>query len=242
MLASLTDLKTQIGASGTTDDTQLQSCLTAADRAVKAYCRCDFEAASRVEYLDGPGTPELVLPWAWRPVNTITEVRLDLNGGRGQKADTFGTDTVLELGTDYTYDTATGILRRERVTVQTWLGWPGYGVGPSVQWAGLSTYGGPAAHRPRLAGCVKVTASTGYATAGQVPADLRAAVIQLAAWLFLIEPNGGLVPTSQSYIDVSQTLTWPQAELIGNLTVPALGTVRQLLAAYREPVIAGGVR
>jgi len=239
MLVSLADFQRQAGA-GAAGGVADQSFLDAAAAAVKTYCRRTLEAATRADYFDGTGVPELVLPFDWLPLNTVTEVKLDLAGGRGQKASTFGTDTVLVAGDDYTVDYAAGILRRERLTGAALAGWPGYGVGPGLQWAGLSSAGTRPAYWPRVPGCVKVSATTGYA--GKAPADLQAAVIQLAAFLRRSQPDGGLLSASATFIDATESLAQLQADAVGALSLPAMGTVRQLLAAFREPVLAGGVR
>lgn len=236
-LASLAAFQLQAGAGDSSAADQ--AVLDAADAAVKSWIRWNPEQATYTKYLDGTGTPELVLPGL--PVTqTITTVHLDTLGGYGQVPDSFAAATLLTLGVNYLHDAERGVLRMWRVPTTAFLGWPAV-VGPGLAWAGLTTHGARPAYWPRIPGCVKVVWQNGYA-AGSVPADLAAAVVQLAAWLRENQPTGGLFENSQNYIDASTGLAQYAAEVIGSLSVPAMGTVRQLLASYREPVIAGGIR
>ncbi len=242
MLVSLPEFVAQVGA-GTLGAVSDQAFLDAAIAAVESYCRRSFAQATHADYLDGTGTWELVLPPSWLPLTAVTEVRLDRSGGRGQVADTFGTDTVLTQGQEYVTNLDKGILEK----------W-GYGsasggfgflweqrVGPTNYWRGLSTGGAVRPFWPRIPGCVKVTATAGYAD-GSAPADLKNAVVQYAQWLRLNPKWGGLFASSQSYIDVSAGLSQLVAEAVGNLNLPAMGSIRQVLSNYREVPIAGGVR
>ncbi len=236
-LVTLAELRTQIAVTSTADDARLASCLTAAEAVVKRYCNNTFEAASVVEYLDGSGYPEQILKNP--PVNSVTEVRLDTQGGYGQVTDSFGSTTVLTQGTDYFTDLARGKLLLWRLPSSVLSAWPVWGTGPNVLWgAGLTGYGAKPACWPKIPGCLKVTATKGYA-AGTAPADLKAGIIQLAVHLRDIQEAGGLTTTSTSYIDVSvgQAML---TEQLGNVTLPALGNVRQLLAPYKEMLIPGG--
>jgi len=238
-LVGLPEFQLQVGAG--TSDAADQCFLDAAIGAVIAYIRWNPERVTdEVLYLDGTGLPELVMPG--KPVNTtVTEVRLDYQGGRGQVPNSFGTDTVLTQGVDYLLDADRGILEMYKTPASVLLGWPSYGAGPGIQWSGVSNYGMRAAYWPRIKGCVKVTRSNGY-TAATCPADLRGAVIQIAAWLRANQTWGGWVQGSQSYIDASVGLVQAASETLGSVSVPALGTARQMLAPYREMVIAGGIR
>jgi hypothetical protein len=236
-LVLLSEMKAQVAITSVADDARLASCLAAAEAAVKVYCNNTFEASSVVEYLDGSGYPEQVLRNP--PINTVSEVRLDTQGGYGQVAGSFDSTTVLTQGQDYFTDLARGKLLLWRIPSSVLSAFPVWGTGPNVLWgAGLTGYGAKPACWPKIPGCLKVTATKGYA-AGLAPADLKAAIIQLAVHLRDIQETGGLTYTSVSYIDVSvgsQLLV----EQLGNVTLPALGNARQMLAPYKEMLIPGG--
>jgi hypothetical protein len=235
MLATLQDAQTLLNVSG--DDAQWSGCLAAASAAIEAYCKRSFDLTTRTGYLDGSGTAELVLPSTWLPLNSVTEVRLDTRGGRGQVPDSFDSGTVLTVGVDYIVNTATGTLERYyNGTASGGFGWLTFGSrGPTTYWAGLSSGGATRPYWPRIPGSVKLTASTGYATP---PDDLVLACSQLAAHLKRTAKWGGLLPGSQSVIDVSVSLQQQASEAIGNGTsLPAIGSLRQLLSRYVEVAI-----
>lgn len=236
-LVDVAEFRLQVGE-GDTPAADL-AFVTAATAAVKAYLRWNPERATQTKYLDGTGTPELVLP-GFPADPAVTEVRLDRAGGYGQVPDTFGTDTILTAGEGYVFDAAAGVLRAWRVPPGVFAGWPGYGAGPGLQWGGLTTGGRRAAYWPRVPGCVKVTWANGYSLA-TAPEDMKAAVIQIAAWLRNTQEMGGLQVGSVSHIDVSASVQAASDALEGG-TAPGLGTARMLLANYREPVVAGGIR
>jgi hypothetical protein len=234
-LVTLAELKAQLSVTGSGEDTALTAFLAAADAAVKSYCARPFEDTTATVYLDGNGSQMLPLPGRYFPVTTFTDCRLDFRGGFGQATDSFGTDTVLTQGQDYFYDAAHRSLVLWRYPSVSYASWPVYRTGPGG--LSLATRTGPV--WPRMPGCVRLTGlQYGYATE-DVPADLKAAVIQIAAWLRQTQELGGLVPGSTSYIDVSVG-TMAATEALGSRQVPALGSARSLLAPYREPAFAGG--
>jgi hypothetical protein len=219
-----------------------QMFVSAADAAVKKYLRWNPELVTgTVKYLDGSGVNEIVMPGL--PVSlSVSEIRVDGAGGWGQIPDTFGTDTVLTLGTNYLVDYACGILRmRQPLTNGWWWAMPpgGSPQGPTLYWGGLRNWGVTPAYWPRIPGCVKVTYTNGYAA---IPADLQMAVIELAAWLRRNAKLGGMVVNSESWNGDSYSLDAMQVEAYGALQMPGLGTTRQLLAAYREPIVPTGIR
>lgn len=239
-IATLAEFQLAAGA-GSDGDAADTAHLAAADAAVKKYLRWNPEQVTdEAMYLDGTGSAELVLPGI--PVSlSVSEVKVDTQGGYGQVPDSFGTDTSLTEGTHFFTDASHGILRLWRTPSSGWWWYPGIQIGPSVYWGGLSSYGTRPAFWPRIPGCVKVTRTNGYSSAA-MPADLKRAVTMLAAHLRRITKWGGWIPGSQSYIDASTSLVQIAAETLGNSTLPAIGSLRQLLAGYREPVIAGGIR
>lgn len=72
MLSTLSRIKSLAGvpANDTTQDANLQAILAVADATVKAFCKRHLEQAVSTAYLDGTGTPDLVLPE--RPVTIYT--------------------------------------------------------------------------------------------------------------------------------------------------------------------------
>lgn len=239
-LVSLPQLKAFFGISDSSDDPRWLACLTAADSAVKTYLRWNPERVSdSVKYLDGSGVSEVVLPGL--PVDlSVSEVKVDGNGGYGQVPNTFGSDTLLTVGVNYLVDAANGILRMWSVPTNGWWWIPGGGyVGPSRYWGGLATYGVRPPYWPLIPGCIKVTFSNGYTT---IPADLQMGVCEMAAWLKRNAATGGMTLTSESWNGETYTLTQLVDEAYGALHLPVFGTTRQLLNNYREPVFSTGIR
>lgn len=228
-------LQVGVGPLGSSAD---QSFLDAADAAVKRYIHWDPERSERTEYLDGTGISEIVLPGL--PVDqVVSEVRFDGNGGYGQVPNSFGSDTILTQGVSYFADTKCGMLRMWRAPTNGWWWFPGGGqVGPSLYWGGLSNYGVRPAFWPRIPGACKVTWTNGY-EAGEIPNDLQASVIQLAAYLRNSQVWGGLMPGSMSYIDTSASL---QAATNALTSLPDMGSARSMLRPYISIPQAGGIR
>jgi len=123
----------------------------------------------------------------------------------------------------------------------TAFGWP-FGGGPTQQYRSLANSGAVAAYWPRARGCVKITGfANGYSA---IPAAIKNAVAEVAAWMKNTQEMGGLQETSISYIDTSSGLSagTPTVNL-GDVTIPVLGTALSKLAAYRLPVgVPGGIR
>lgn len=241
-LTTLPFLKAALGVATDAQDVQWTACLNAADAAVKKYIRWNPEQViGDVKYLDGSGLNEVVMPGL--PTNlAVSEVRVDGCGGYGQIPGTFGSETLLALGTNYLVDYGAGILRmRQPLTTGWWWALPpGNPTGPSLYWGGLRNWGVTPAYWPRIPGCVKVTYTNGYAV-GTIPADLQMGVCEIAAWL---KRNALLSAflNSESWNGEQYSLIQWQAEAYGALHLPVLGSARQLLAPYREPVLATGIR
>jgi hypothetical protein len=227
---ALTDLATVkaflgIAADVTDHDAQLGQLISGADQAIKRWCRRDLEQATYTEYYSGLGERDLVLR-QW-PVTSVSDVRLDQAGFFGTRAGSFPESSALTLGTHYVlvFDEGStsnrGLLRRVGGISSGFGGfWP------------IEYYRGSLAARrmpvwPQGDGNIKVTYTAGYAT---VPADLTLAANELVAWLRMTSKRGGMPLQSESLADYSYTL----AALQGR---PELGSVRQLLAPYRELVI-----
>ena len=76
-LTTRDDLKRYLGidATDTSQDDLLDDLIGYASERIETYCRRCFASAELTEYLDGPGTTELVL--SRRPVSVLTSVRVD---------------------------------------------------------------------------------------------------------------------------------------------------------------------
>ena len=220
---------TQASASDLGVELALQSASTAAER----YCGRTFASAERTEYYDGNGYPNLPLN-NW-PVTAVDSVYVDVTGGYGQVANTFGSTTQL-TATQYCYQSVPGFL--QLLAPGGW--WPvgTWGAGYSPWgWPGLTRRGTSWAGWPKVPGCVKVTYTGGYTT---IPTDLRVAVCSMAAYILLTTETGGLVSTNTSYIDTSIGAGF-LSENLARGNVPALGSARSVLDSYRDQKTNRGV-
>lgn len=197
--------------------------IDAANAAVVRYCNCEFPRVGTVtEYYDYPppgSAPSIVL--RRRPLQSVEDVRVDPRGGYGQLAGTFGSETALTPAVDYYWNVADATLRIIR----------GHSSWPWVPW--LTGYPLGVNARHTATGTIQVTYTAGYT---EYPADLLAAIAQIASWLFgTAMESGGRAVTS--YLDVSVSAAAAVDTLaMGN--VPALGTARQILDRYREMAVA----
>lgn len=231
-LSSLVSLKVLLGVSGSSQDTLLQQLLDAADAAVKRYCKRDLESQSYTDYFDGPGHRDLLL--RQRPVTAVGSVYEDAGGYYGAVAGAFAASTLLTSGTDYALVKdgpggrgESGMLRRLRPAGLVWA-MPGWGDPTTgTLFGGIR---GPV--WPSGTGNLRVAYTAGYV---DVPDDLAQAVNQLAAWMRVAAPRGGIIPTNESLGRYSYGLG--QVASTGLSSAPELGSTRQLLAAYREQVL-----
>ncbi len=197
----------------------------------------DTQAAT--EYYDG--SRDVFLHLKRYPVTAISEVKRDLRGGFGQIPNSFGSDTILTQGEDYTLDANRGILTMigSFGAGANWFA-RGYPVPTrSNQYGrGLVANYVPASWGQVL-GSVKVTYTAGF-TSGNKPAELISAVAQIATHLATVNNTGGKQTSSESYIDVSESYltTTGIDHLRGG--IPALGSARQILDNYRAPVVGTG--
>lgn len=217
-LTTVSVIKTQLGISGTSEDTKLTQLLTQADALIKKYIGQNVEQATYTEFYCGNGTQLLVLNQ--RPVQSITTIHLDGDGYFGDGSGAFAAADLLTAGEDY-------VLNRDNNTAtEKSLSGIVYRIGtvwdrPSARVAGLlSTVPGIAI------GNIKVVYVAGYAT---VPSDLALACIQMVAMLRENSTIGNM--KSESYEDYSYTLADQsmQNELIGS--------VQSLLKPYKRFVI-----
>lgn len=243
-LATLAALRTALGISPTdvSQDVRLQQFLDAADAAVKEYCGRDFEstsypgAASRGRgdsgYYDGTGRPELLLRQT--PVTAVSAVYLDAGGYYGQASGAFAASTLLTAGVDYIiqYDGSLGGASASHSGILLRMG--GFGGNPGLGWGDAEAVTGSLVRPftgpvwPRGRGNIKVAYTAGYSST-TVPADLSAAVIELATRIHVTAENGGYPVASETLGEYSVSF----AQGLGEGR-PELATVRQLLSRYRR--------
>lgn len=213
--------------------------LNAASTAAERYTNRTFAKATRTEYYDGNGYPNL--PLRSLPISSAEDdapsVWLDINGGYGQTPGAFASDKLLTQGTEYVVEYERGELQTRQIPGGWW--WASSLGGPIASpwgWPGLTRRGTSWVGWPKAPGCIKVTYTAGYA---RIPADLVMAVVSMAQYMMTVVPSGGLVPTSGSYIDVSVGVGF-LSESLARGNVPALGSARGVLDSYRDFVVPGG--
>ncbi|VTS05305.1 head-tail connector protein [Tuwongella immobilis] len=231
-LISLAEVKTRLGGGDTLDaeEDKLLALIEAASAAVETFCHRKFESASYTEYLDGNGRSDLVL--RNRPVLNIASVRIDPTGAYGDGPNAFPADTELTGGVDYVLPRSdsthsrSGLLKR---------------IGGSFGGFFNSPYGGRSfgltpmrsgATWPLGVGNIRVVYTAGY---GEIPEDLKQAVFTLLAWMRRSGPLGGATLTTETLGEYSYTVgQLTNAATSALSTVGEMGSVRQLLASYKE--------
>lgn len=192
----------------------------AACSAVEAYCGRLFDYDTYTEYYPGQGTAYLTL--RNRPVHSVTSVHLDWDGYSGQgPAPNFDAGTLLVAGVDYYLDrrgegkpSHTGLLVRVRGL------WPTY-----FSRGGPQTVGQYPVHAD---GLIRVVYVAGYQPV-DMPADLKLATAEVAKRMSTFTENLGILG-SERLGDRSFELLRPPMIV----SDPEMGSVRQLLAKYRE--------
>lgn len=233
-LATLGEFRALCPSQATASDTAVSLSLIAASAAAERYTGREFRLWDGIEYYDGNGYPNLPLNH-W-PIVSVTSVYLDLNGGYGQVSGSFSSTTQLTAGLGFVVQATQGFLQR-------WSNqgaWPIGGIGPAVSpwgYPGLARRGTAMSGWPKVPGCVKVTYSGGYA---EIPADVKVAVCAMADYALLATDNGGLMTTSQSYIDASVGSGF-LTEALARGNVPALGSARGVLDSYKDVRTATGI-
>ena len=227
-LTSVARIKAFLGLadSDTSKDAQLDVLRSGAEALIKSYTNRDLESATYTEYYSGNNTYTLVL--RNKPVTAITSVHVDATGNFGQYTGTptpFASATQLTYGTDCVLDydegssqSTSGILYRLNTT------WP---VMPQVSiWGTLVREISP------LRGNVKVVYTAGYTA---IPDDLQYAVCYLVSYMRRTAALGGPLQ-SERIGDYSYQL-FDTLNRGFSVNQPELGTVRQILAKYRDPAI-----
>jgi len=191
-------------------DARYDALCEAAGIAVEGFCKRRFERETITEYHTGKNTRFITL--RRRPVVSITSVSYDRDGNFGVPTDSFDSTCLLEAGADYALDSRdTGLLIRVNGT------WNELPVRFGSEYLSVD--------RAPNWGEIEVVYVGGY---DPIPADLRLAVAQVVTQSArLVTVGGNLV--EERLGDWSYKLD-PRAVL----AMPELGSVRQILARYRE--------
>lgn len=179
MLTDVAEFKQQYGVTSDGEDLAIRGRLIESQAAAEAYCNRTFELATYTEFFDG-GQPSLFLG-QWPVVSDPTGdpaipapvVSVDADGLYG--AGTFGASSLAVSGTDYAL-LPDGELR--------WLGRGTLGGGG---WG----YGHCSGGWPYGQGNIRVVYHAGYQGACTTPADLKGAIMDIAAAKRVQSENGG---------------------------------------------------
>ena len=233
MLASLSDIKTAIGITGTNEDGSLTYLLNAADAEIKNYVHQDVERVTgRVEYYTGTATQVLVL--RQRPVIAVSEVRCDFQGYFGDTANSFNDTTLLVPGVDYTLDrNYNGTVSKSGILFRIANYWPQverYGVQGQLSVESGVSFGN-----------IRVTYDSGYAAAGTLndpavlPPAIAMAVVQLVSYWRMTLKNGG------GFMTYEKLGRWEYEIQAPHLGATSFGgipdTVRRSLDSFVDPVM-----
>lgn len=164
------------------------------------------------------------------------EVWLDTTGRYGDGADAFPSSSRLTLGTDFELErdrpdgcSGSGVIRRlGGGPVSSLWDWPAWG---GTARGNLTARAVPA--WPRIRGGVKVVYTAGYAAA-DVPADLKQAIHQLAVFVWMTLPRGGMVVGNESISNEGGSYSYALTKL---REAPEVVEARGILRNYRRVVI-----
>lgn len=217
-LCTLSDVKTVLGVTDTSEDTLLNLLITWASNAIEEYCDRVFGTATYTEFYSGSGTPYLTLNQ--RPVTSITSVYLDNGAYWGSASGAFGSSTLLTAGTDYALvkDQANGSSRCGLLYRINGCWDRPLSYSPGL----IAPFDGPAT------GNAKVVYVGGYAT---VPTNVALAC-QLAVASVRQMAQYGQALQSEGYEEYSYTLV---AAARRHVLSPE---VRSMLARYRNVAVA----
>lgn len=228
-IITLAEYKTFQGITGTSEDAKLTVMIGAVNAEIKQYCRQNFEQATYTEFYSGTGTRNIVL--RKRPVQSVSEARLDQSAYYGQSPNAFAANTILTVGTDFaleldeTLEANGQVVSRAGLLVRVGTIWPE--MNAQFYPGRITQEYGPSF------GNVKVTYVAGY------PADAFPQDVKLAAYLMVAQTKrgaafGGAQPTSEQISDYRYNLSFGYRQ---QATLPEIGSIRQLLARYREIAI-----
>lgn len=215
-----------------------------ADRVVKEFTKRDLELTTYPGaavngkgdsgYYSGTGQRDLIL--RQYPVQSVQSVYFDPAGFWGQAPNAFAAGTLLTQGVHYSlaYDYAEGGNPASSQGMLRRIG--GSGVGSFGFFFPTEGYftGKLSAYRlpiwPYGDGNVKVSYQAGYSV---IPPDITNCVATLVAWFVRNQPSGAVL-SSESLGAYSYSV---MSSGVGQ--APELGSVRQILVTYREPVMSG---
>lgn len=218
-LTTLSDLKAHLGISAddTSEDTYLTATLLAVEKSLKRIIGYEIEANSNVtEYYDGDGRNKLFLRQL--PVRSIVSVKVDNNGGGGQIANTFGSETLLVAGTEYylPMDGPLGAYSESGTLYRRSYYWPGQ----PMHRRGLLTNEIIPGN-----GNIQVVYNSGYTT---VPADIKETVWQSVAQLRMSRDKGMPI-SSESFDGYSYSLNGAV-----DAAVMQVASALNVIATYRR--------
>ena len=95
-LTSLSEFKTHLGISDTSEDAELTQWLIGVEEAVKRFCGRDFVSAAATEYYDGEDRE--LLPLRRRPLTAVASVHVDAIGYGGTGTNAFSSDSEWTVG------------------------------------------------------------------------------------------------------------------------------------------------
>jgi hypothetical protein len=233
MLTTLAAVRQIPGLSPTFPDAYINVQIVAATAAIASYLKRNVEQATYQEFYSGSGRQELCLKQY--PIQSITNLWLDMGGYAGQAPNAFAAGTLLVPGVQYMLDLDSGGTTSNRGIVKRIGGGGNVGGGPG----GTGFWGeygpiGPGTDKlggtrkpfwPIGDGNIKVTYVAGY---NPVPADLSYAAGMLIAYMLRYQ-GAGYPYQSESFESYTYSL---MAAAAGG--APELGTVIQTLKAYRE--------
>lgn len=214
MCVSLTEVKTQLGISGTAEDTKLLQLIPQAIAIAEAETRRKYTQATYTELHGGNGTSRLQL--LNPPVASITSIHVDADR-------TFGASTLLTADTDYVFDSDNGVVYR----IGSW--WPsvlrhtrGQVSGGYLQYGSRSLV---ATEAPAFQN-IQVIYVGGNSTC---PEDVKFGIISIVALIRIQQDRGGPL-TSESLDYYSYTLAGHEE------SSRHLASARSALARHWRPI------
>lgn len=208
-LITVSDLKTYLGISVSTEDAYLAVLVAGLDKSVKKWLKRNIEQlSSQTEYYDGHGFQKLFLKN--RPVTAVASVKVDGGGYYGQVTDPvpFGALTLLTQGVDWVIQSTAEEESNQSCLIKLRGVWPeGFGN-------------------------VQVVCTHGYAT---IPDDIKLACYMLAGGMRQARTTGGFPLASETLGDYSYSLLSGAQAAQGweSELVQAVG----LLKPYRQAAI-----
>jgi hypothetical protein len=212
--ASLSYIKTQLGISGSGEDTKLTQMGLQAEEIFERETGRKFVAAAYTHYFDGNGEFDLVL--RQYPVNSITSIHEDGDGRYGASADPFPASTLLTAGTDYALDALDGSTSYSGIVQRIGARWANKRI------AGRSEVSHLEMNRR---GNIKVIYNAGYST---IPTDISMAICNIVA--MTRKSAAGGMPISGFSLDYFSVQYAQSAEAIARLD-----SATRIINRYKRP-------